>query len=219
MDTGGQRTRQERRIAGDSSDRMAEESARPDRANRDRAVRTNRVDSMQNRWGERRQVNQRPAGRTYYADRGRERGFAPREPRFADQDRYARSDRYSRGKVKARSHGRGEHSDRYGHLNADRGRTKQHGFENRVDRRLSNQRARIRDGWQSGALNKAEFRRLRSDQKKIARMDRRFGSDGHYTRYERRRLNKALDRSSKRVQRAKNNDRVAYRSGSHARRR
>ena len=100
---------------------------------------------------------------------------------------------------------------------ADRGRAKQYKFDNRVDRRISNQRARIHEGRKSGELSRKEFKRLRGDQKKIARMDSRFGSDGRYTKRERRKLNKALNRSSKRVYRAKHNDRAARKTGSHNR--
>jgi hypothetical protein len=40
-------------------------------------------------------------------------------------------------------------------------------------------------------------------------MDSRFGSDGHYTKRERRKLNNSLDRASQRVYRANDNHRVA----------
>ena len=95
---------------------------------------------------------------------------------------------------------------------ADRGRMKHRDFDSRVERRLSNQRERIRSGVRNGDLNHRELKRLRGDQHKIARMDRRFGSDGRYTKRERRKLNHALDRASYRVHRAKNNHRVANKS-------
>jgi hypothetical protein len=78
-----------------------------------------------------------------------------------------------------------------------------------VDRRLSKQRARTRAGWKDGEITRPELKRIRRDQHRIARMDRRFGSDGRYTKRERRKLNHALDRASNRVYRAKNNRRVA----------
>ncbi len=89
------------------------------------------------------------------------------------------------------------------------------GFENRVDRRLSKQQARIREGRHSGELSRGELKRLNKDQNRIAHMDRRFGSDGRYTKVERRKLNQAQNRASNRIQTAKNNDRVAMRSGGH----
>lgn len=95
---------------------------------------------------------------------------------------------------------------------ADRDRIKQRGSGSRVERRLSNQRERIRGGVRNGDLNHRELKRLRGDQHKIARMDRRFGSDGRYTKRERRKLNHALDRASYRVHRARNNHRVANKS-------
>lgn len=77
---------------------------------------------------------------------------------------------------------------------------------NRVDRRQDNQRARIRDGRESGALTRWESKKLRKDQKKISRMERRFERDGHINKRERRSLNKAQDRASRRIYRSKNND-------------
>ena len=60
----------------------------------------------------------------------------------------------------------------------------------------------------SGEVTHRELKRIRKDQRKIARMDRRFGGDGRYTKRERRKLNSALDRASRRVYRVKNNRRV-----------
>jgi len=77
---------------------------------------------------------------------------------------------------------------------------------NRVDRRQDNQRARIRDGRESGALTRWESKKLRKDQKKISRMERRFARDGHINKQERRILNKAQDRASHRIYRFKHND-------------
>jgi len=74
---------------------------------------------------------------------------------------------------------------------------------------LSKQQARVRHGWKDGEITRKELKRLRKDRRKIARMDRRFGRDGHYTRHERRKLNKAMDRASQRIYRAKHNHRVA----------
>ena len=214
--------RQQRRIAGDSGDRNVADEPRSGRARRDQGTREPIAVARANRAGEHRWKDDRTAGRVHYPDRGDQRNVASREGRFAGNDRYARGYRQGAERTNVRSRGRNERFDRYDRAHAayaDRGRTGQRGFEKRVDRRLSNQKSRIRDGWKSGQLSRGEFRQLRKDQKKVARMDRRFGSDGRYTKTERQRLNKALDRTSKRVRRAKNNDRVAYRSGPHERRR
>jgi hypothetical protein len=215
-------TRQQRRIAGDSSDHNVADEPRSGRARRDQGARETVATARENRTGEHRRKKHLTAGRVHYPDRGDQRNVASREGRFAGRDRYAGGYRQGAERTSVRSRGGNERFDRYDRAHAayaDRGRTGKRGFENRVDRRLSNQKSRIRDGWKSGQLSRGEFRQLRRDQKKVARMDRRFGSDGRYTKTERQRLNKALDRTSKRVRRAKNNDRVAYRSGPHERRR
>lgn len=76
----------------------------------------------------------------------------------------------------------------------------------RVDRRQDKQRARIKNGRRSGELNRGETRRLKKQQRKIGRMERRFSSDGHLSGKERRRLEHAQDRASKRIARMKHND-------------
>jgi len=80
-------------------------------------------------------------------------------------------------------------------------------FADRVDSRQAKQRARIREGRKSGTLTRGESRRLRRDQKKISRLERRFERDGRFTKRERRILNKAQNRAGKRIFRAKNNNR------------
>ena len=84
-------------------------------------------------------------------------------------------------------------------------------FECRIDRRQARQKARIRDGWVTGELTRHERKRLVKKQRKIARMERRFGADGKITRGERKRLIRAPDRASEKVFRLKHNDR--YRHG------
>lgn len=78
-------------------------------------------------------------------------------------------------------------------------------FQHAVDRRQARQHARIRQGWQSGRLNRKQVARLRRNQKHIDKMERRFRADGHYPRHERRRMGRALDRSNKRIWRMKGN--------------
>lgn len=83
----------------------------------------------------------------------------------------------------------------------------------RVDRRREKQRARIAQGRRSGELSRTELRRLKKQQKKIGRMERRFSSDGYLSGRERRRLERAQDRASRRIARLKHND--IYRSSGH----
>lgn len=86
------------------------------------------------------------------------------------------------------------------------GMSSQH-FENRVDRRQDRQWARISDARENGDLSRREVKRLRKDQQKIERMERRFERDGYYSPRERRVMERAMDRASDRINRAKYNDR------------
>jgi len=79
-------------------------------------------------------------------------------------------------------------------------------FESRVERRQDNQLSRIREGRQSGSLTKREVRKLKKNQKKIDRMERRYAKDGRIDKHERRKLTKALEQSSRRIYRLKHND-------------
>jgi hypothetical protein len=78
-------------------------------------------------------------------------------------------------------------------------------FQHAVDRRQARQHVRIRQGWQSGRLIRRQVARWHRDQKRIVRMERRFGGDGQYSRNERGLMRRALDRSSKRIWRMKGN--------------
>jgi len=84
-------------------------------------------------------------------------------------------------------------------------------FESRVERRQDNQLSRIREGRQSGSLTKREARKLNKNRKKIDRMERRYAKDGRIDKHERRKLTKALERSSRRIYKLKHND--VYRGG------
>jgi len=212
-------------------DQAAQGAARRDRRQRDAAV----VDDSETAG------SRRTDGSRRYADwRNGDGGQADRR-RFDDrqsEDRQARWDRRQdwAGRSEAGRHARWrdprDHRDfnrrDFGHDRGERRgvahggrwygerpRTNHRGFDDRVDRRLDNLRARTRSGWKDGEVTHRELERLRHDQRKIARMDRRFGSDGHYTKHERRKLNKALDRASQRVYRAKHNDRVAQNDRRH----
>ena len=77
----------------------------------------------------------------------------------------------------------------------------------RVDRRQVVQRARMRQGVQSGQLTPREARHLRKSERHIRRMERRAKADGVVTPGERARLNHAQNRESRRIHRLKHNGR------------
>ena len=131
-----------------------------------------------------------------------QRKIARMDRRFGSDGRYTKRERRKLNKALDRA------SDRVYRVKHN-DRTKHRAFDDRVDRRLAKQRTRARAGWKNGEVTHREAKRIRRDQRKIVRMDRRFGSDGRYTKRERRKLNKALDRASDRVYRAKHNHRVA----------
>jgi hypothetical protein len=83
-----------------------------------------------------------------------------------------------------------------------------------VNRRESHQRNRIRNGIRSGELTRREAGRLIHQQRRIESYERRSRlDDGRLDRYERRRLDRMLDRSSRDIRRQKNDrqDRDRYR--------
>ena len=86
---------------------------------------------------------------------------------------------------------------------AHRGDRRTAHYESRVDNRQAMQRARIRQGVRAGQVTPREARRLRQSQRQIARMEHRFGADGRFTRIERHKLNRALARSSRQIQRSR----------------
>mgnify|MGYP001600748390 FL=1 len=88
----------------------------------------------------------------------------------------------------------------------DRGHA-QDRFEKRVDRRQARQWARVNKGIDSGAISRGEAKRLFKKQRKIARLEHRFERDGYYSPREKRIMERALDRSSDLIRRAKHNDR------------
>ena len=81
------------------------------------------------------------------------------------------------------------------------------------ERRLDRQHERIQSGVRSGALTPKEAKRLRKQQRHIAKLERRFERDGHFDRYERRTLKSELDLASHRIYRLKHNDRFRGRHG------
>ena len=78
----------------------------------------------------------------------------------------------------------------------------------RVDRREARQQARIRQGVRSGELTPREAARLRMGERHIRRMERRDKADGVVTPRERRQLNRAENRESRRIAHLKHNRRA-----------
>ena len=91
--------------------------------------------------------------------------------------------------------------------------TDRHDRYGRVDRRQDKQRSRIVQSRRSGELTRGESRRLKKQQKKIHRMERRFSRDGYLSGRERYRLERAQDHASRRIARLKHND--VYRGSGH----
>ena len=77
----------------------------------------------------------------------------------------------------------------------------------RMHRRDVTQRERIRAGWRKGDLTRGERRHLRHGQAHIRRMERRAGRDGSISPRERRRIERAQDRQSRRIYRLRHNAR------------
>lgn len=78
----------------------------------------------------------------------------------------------------------------------------------RVDRREARQHARIQQGVRSGELTPGEAAKLRAGQAHVERMENRAKADGVVTPQERRQLNRAQNRQSRRIHRLKHNHRV-----------
>jgi len=76
-------------------------------------------------------------------------------------------------------------------------------FQRAIDARQAQQRGRIKQGRRNGDLNRKQVARLRTDQKRIRKLERRFGADGRYTRNERRIIKHKLNHASQRIWRMK----------------
>ncbi len=72
-----------------------------------------------------------------------------------------------------------------------------------VNRRQHNQQRRIAQGVRSGELTRQETRVLEREQARIRRHELRARSDGAFTVRERARINRDLNRSSRRIYREK----------------
>jgi hypothetical protein len=74
-----------------------------------------------------------------------------------------------------------------------------------INERQHNQHQAIRDGVQEGDLSRRELAGLAREQNQIRRQERRFRSDGDFTRVERARVQHQLNQSAHHIRRAKNN--------------
>ncbi len=76
-----------------------------------------------------------------------------------------------------------------------------------VDKRQSNQKARIKQGVRSGELTKKEAGKLRKQQRNIKRAENRAKADGKITKREKQQIKRKQDRASRNIARKKHNDR------------
>lgn len=77
---------------------------------------------------------------------------------------------------------------------------------NDVDARQYRQQMRIGHGIDRGMLTRRELRKLDAQQRKIAKLERRFSRDGYLNRWERRVLQNKLDHASSTIRSFKHND-------------
>ena len=82
-----------------------------------------------------------------------------------------------------------------------------HYGHHRIEQRMDRQHRRIEHGIRNGELTRREARRLRKEQRHIAKLERKFFRDGHLDGHERRTLRRELDTASDRIYRLKHNDR------------
>ncbi len=71
-----------------------------------------------------------------------------------------------------------------------------------INERQQNQRERIKDGVQDGDIKKKELARLAKEQAGIRQQERRFKSDGEFTKVERAKVQRNLNQSSRHIRRA-----------------
>lgn len=75
-----------------------------------------------------------------------------------------------------------------------------------IDHRQTNQKIRIGQGVRSGELTTGETLRLGAQQARINRQERRFKSDGNFTKRERLQIHKNQNQASKNIYRKKHNN-------------
>jgi Tfp pilus assembly protein FimT len=73
----------------------------------------------------------------------------------------------------------------------------------RIDKRQQNQERRIEQGEKSGALNEREAARLERGQARVQKMEDKAAADGKVTAKERRVMQHAQDKQSRRIYRQK----------------
>lgn len=78
-----------------------------------------------------------------------------------------------------------------------------------IDKRQANQEARIEQGVKSGELNQKEAARLEKGQARVQSMEDKAKADGKVTAKERKRINKAEDKQSRRIHRQKHDKQPA----------
>ena len=83
-----------------------------------------------------------------------------------------------------------------------------HNATPRIDARQGKQRVRIAQGVHRGELTRAEARRLRAGQRRIARVERRAKADCTVTRRERERIARAQSHENRAIRRLKHNART-----------
>jgi len=76
---------------------------------------------------------------------------------------------------------------------------------NPFNQRLGNQADRIANGIQDGSLTNREAARLERGESRLAGEEARFRRDGNLSPWERRKLNRDLDRESRQIYRARDN--------------
>ncbi len=85
-------------------------------------------------------------------------------------------------------------------------------FKEDIEAQQQMQRRRIQRGLASGYLSRSEMKRLRRQQRKIEDLICRYDRDRHFSRHERRKIQKLLDKADYRIREFKHNDTYARRS-------
>ena len=78
-----------------------------------------------------------------------------------------------------------------------------------IEQRQANQQRRIHQGIRSGSLTPGEAARLKRQQFRTERLERRLRADGEFTCRDRARVHHRLNHSSRHIYRAKHNGRTA----------
>ena len=79
----------------------------------------------------------------------------------------------------------------------------------RIDQRQENQQQRIDQGVKSGQLNQKEAARLGKGQARVQKMEDKAAADGKVTAKERRKIERAQDKQSRKIAREKHDKQTA----------